>query len=109
MSKSHLEIFFHRFLIAQKLDALFTREYHFHPLRKWRFDFADAKNKIAVELEGGVWVEGRHNRGSGFTKDAEKYNEAASLGWRILRYTSQAEISDNFLHHYLTAIGGIKK
>ena len=44
---------------------------------------------IAVELEGGVWTNGRHSRGAGFTSDCEKYNEAQLLGWRVLRFTSE--------------------
>jgi len=65
------------------------RELVFAPPRKWRFDFAWPFNKIAVEIEGGAWIGGRHNRASGFIKDAEKYNNAALLGWRVLRYTPQ--------------------
>jgi very-short-patch-repair endonuclease len=62
-------------------------EYKFCETRKWRFDFAFEKQKVAVEQEGAVWVRGRHTRGSGFVKDMEKYNAAALLGWRVLRYT----------------------
>jgi hypothetical protein len=62
-------------------------EYSFHKKRKWRFDFANIKHKIAVEIEGGVWTGGRHTRGSGFLKDMEKYNTATSLGWKIIRVT----------------------
>jgi very-short-patch-repair endonuclease len=62
-------------------------EYRFHPTRKWRFDFAWPENKRAMEVEGGVWTGGRHTRGSGFLKDCEKYNAAASLGWRVFRFT----------------------
>lgn len=62
-------------------------EYKFHPKRKWRFDFAFLPQMVALECEGGVWTGGRHTRGTGFMKDMEKYNEAASLGWRILRCT----------------------
>jgi len=61
-------------------------EYKFHPTRKWRFDWAFVDEKIAVEQEGAIWVQGRHTRGSGFVKDMEKYNEAARLGWRIFRF-----------------------
>lgn len=64
-----------------------AREHRFHPTRKWRFDFAWPSAMVAVEIEGGVWTGGRHTRGSGFTADAEKYNEAALLGWRVLRFT----------------------
>ena len=38
-------------------------EFRFHPERKWRFDFAWPEHKIAVEQEGGVWIQGRHTRG----------------------------------------------
>jgi hypothetical protein len=31
---------------------------------------------------------GRHTSGGGFIKDCEKYNAAALLGWRVLRYTT---------------------
>lgn len=53
--------------------------------RGWRFDFAWPESKVALEVEGGVWTEGRHVRGAGFVEDMEKYNRAAVLGWRIVR------------------------
>jgi very-short-patch-repair endonuclease len=56
-------------------------------LSDWRFDFADIENKIAVELEGGIWIQGRHTRGAGFMEDAKKYNRANILGWTVMRYT----------------------
>ncbi len=64
------------------------REHKFHATRKWRFDFAWVDRKIAVEVEGGTFSGGRHVRGSGFEKDAEKYNQAAAEGWRVFRFTS---------------------
>ena len=65
------------------------REYRFHPERRWRFDFAWPKIKLAAEIEGGTWKNGRHNRHKGFEGDCEKYNEAAILGWTVLRFTTQ--------------------
>ncbi len=62
-------------------------EFHFHPVRKWRFDFAWPEQKVALEVEGGVFIQGRHSRGSGMKKDMEKYNAAALLGWRVFRVT----------------------
>lgn len=73
-----------------KLREIPVAEHRFHPTRRWRFDWAFKAAKIALEVEGGAWTQGRHTRGSGFVKDMEKYNEAQILGWRILRVTPQA-------------------
>ena len=59
-------------------------EWAFHPTRKWRFDYAWPLHKVALEIEGGIWTEGRHTRGAGAMGDLEKYSEAAILGWRIV-------------------------
>ena len=61
-------------------------EVRFHPTRKWKFDCAWPDRMIAVEIEGGIWIRGRHNRGAGYLKDMEKYNAAAKLGWRVFRF-----------------------
>lgn len=65
-----------------------VREWMFAKPRRWRFDFCFPKEKLAVEIEGGTWIQGRHNRGSSIEKDLEKYNTAALLGWTVLRYTT---------------------
>jgi len=62
-------------------------EHRFYPERKWRFDYAWIDQKCAVEIEGGIWTGGRHSRGSGFSKDMEKYNMAGKLGWRVFRFS----------------------
>jgi len=59
-------------------------EYRFHPLRKWRFDYAWPAHMLAMEIDGGVWTQGRHSRGAGKIADMEKLSEAAILGWRVL-------------------------
>lgn len=70
-----------------------TPEYKFHPDRKWRMDFAWPRHMIALEVEGGVWTNGRHTRGSGFVRDMEKYNAAALLGWRVFKCTPDTLLS----------------
>ena len=70
---------------AEKLPAP-VREFRFAPPRQWRFDFAWPEQKLAVEVEGGIFTKGRHSRGSGMLADMEKYNRAALLGWRVLRF-----------------------
>jgi len=72
---------------ARELGLSPVLEHHFHPTRRWRFDVAFPAHKLAVEIEGGAFTRGRHNRGVGFVKDMEKYNTAALLGWRVFRFT----------------------
>jgi hypothetical protein len=64
-----------------------TREFRFHPERRFRFDYAWEAEKIALEVEGAVWTGGRHTSGAGFMRDMEKYNLATVCGWRVLRCT----------------------
>lgn len=74
------------------------REYEFCPGRKWRADFAwpdvticsmtgggDCEWSLAVEVDGGTWINGAHNRGAGTENDQVKQAAYAMLGWRVLR------------------------
>ena len=65
------------------------QEYRFAPPRRWRFDRAWPAERVAVELEGGVWSKGRHVRPAGFEADVEKYNAATAHGWRVFRITAK--------------------
>jgi len=67
----------------------FVREYRFHPIRKWRFDFCWPAQMIACEIEGGIWSNGAHVRGAHFLSDCEKYNEACLMGFRTIRVTAE--------------------
>lgn len=67
-----------------------TPEYRFDPNRKWRIDFAWPDAKLAVEIEGGIWISGRHTRGVGVKGDMEKYNALALAGWCLLRFDGDA-------------------
>ena len=53
--------------------------------RKWRFDLAWPEHgKLFIEIQGGVFIQGRHNRGAAMLREWEKLNAAACLGWRGL-------------------------
>lgn len=99
MSKLEDEMAFH--IRAYNLPDP-VKEYHFHPERKWRFDFAWPDLMIALECEGGIYASSknlcqlcgqpprsRHTSMSGFEGDCEKYNQAAILGWKVLRVTTK--------------------
>ena len=64
------------------------REYRFAPPRRYRADFAYPSERLLIEVEGGTWTNGAHVRGGHYQSDCEKYNLAAKLGYRVLRFTS---------------------
>lgn len=84
------------------------REYSFAKPRRFRFDFAWLKQKVAVEVDGGGWVGGRHGRGRGMETDARKYSLAAALGWRILRVTPSMIESREAVRLLEAALGGVR-
>lgn len=77
------------------------RHHRFHATRKWEFDFAWPEYKLAVEVEGGEWVGGRHFRPKGFREDSEKYNEAWFLGWKVLRFPG-SHVKDGYAIETIT-------
>lgn len=78
-------------LTASKI--YFEREFKFHPTRRWRSDFLIPRRvplgDLLVEIEGGTWINGGHNRGAHFQSDVEKYNEAGLMGYLVIRGTSE--------------------
>ena len=65
-----------------------VREYRFSNTRRFRFDFAWPQEKVACEVQGGIWVGGRHNRGKGYENDCDKLNLCQLDGWLLLYVTT---------------------
>jgi very-short-patch-repair endonuclease len=67
--------------------AIPEAEYKFLETRKFRFDWAFPAQRVAVEVDGGVWLPrgGRH----GTDKDREKMNLAAADGWLVFHFSPQ--------------------
>lgn len=101
---SHLEEALARQLLLCGIRG-FQREYTFAPPRKWRFDFAWPDDRVAVEVEGAIWTQGRHTRGSGYSADLDKYNAATLQGWRVLRFSGAMIDSGEALRQIETALG----
>jgi hypothetical protein len=84
----------------KELGLDFERECRFHATRKWRLDYVLYAGEhatkpehlsrigIAVEIEGAIWVRGRHTRGKGYQADLDKYNAATMSGYRVLRFST---------------------
>ena len=78
-----------RLLLLLAADGLPApvREWRFVSPRRWRWDMAWPDQLLAVEVQGGMYLGGRHNRPRGYEGDCEKANAATLLGWRVLRFT----------------------
>jgi hypothetical protein len=94
------------------------RQYIFHPTRKWRLDFAWPDRRIAVEVNGGIYMNknnptnpGGHNRGAYMELSYEKINEAQRLGWKVFMFgpsqcrgrkrTNESSAALAFMHNVL--------
>jgi very-short-patch-repair endonuclease len=53
----------------------------------YRLDFAWVAVKVCVEVQGGIWVAGAHNRPLGYIRDRKRINRLVINGWRVLEYT----------------------
>ena len=70
-----------------------VEEYRFHPVRRWRLDFAHPESKVGVEIQGGIWTRGRHSRGAGQVADMEKANQLMYMGWALFQIPASASES----------------
>lgn len=61
-------------------------EYKFDSVRRFKFDYANLRLKIAIEMEGGIYTGTGHAKTGRYLKDMEKYNMAQIKGWIVLRY-----------------------
>jgi very-short-patch-repair endonuclease len=96
-SRSNLEETLAMQLKMAGLSARVVREYRFAPPRRWKFDFYFAHAQLAIEVEGGVWIQGRHSRALGMIGDMTKYNQAAEMGITVLRYAGAHIVSGEAL------------
>ena len=62
--------------------------------RGWKFDYAWKGEKVALEVDGGLYTRGRHVQGAGRREDMRKQTEAAIQGWRIV-YTTPGDMGSH--------------
>jgi len=74
--------------IEMELGLEVWPEFHFSIERNYRLDYAIPKYKIAIEVDGGIWMKGNsgHSSGNGIKRDMEKGNLLQHLGWKLLRF-----------------------
>jgi very-short-patch-repair endonuclease len=67
--------------LKERLGYAPTKEFRFHPIRRWRFDLLFEPVKLAVEIDGAFHVSQKRLR-----EDAEKRNAAREAGYTVLNY-----------------------
>jgi very-short-patch-repair endonuclease len=72
------------------------------PGRRFAFDAVYRTERLAIEVQGGIWTAGAHSRGSGVSRDAEKLSLAAAHGWRVIAVTRQ-QIEDGRAVRWIAA------
>lgn len=86
------------------------REFRFHKTRRWRFDLYWTKERVACEIEGGIWMRTStgfskgHAHPKRFESDCHKYNEAAILGWLVIRVTPKMIRAGEAIAHVRRAL-----
>lgn len=101
---SHLEQRFAALWLSLYPTIDLHSEYRFSPPRRYRWDFCHLSSKVAIEIQGGVWM-GRsgHSGGSGLLKDYEKLCLAAAQGWKVF-LLADSMITDEYLKLIESAI-----
>ena len=82
-----------KFLLGAMLRARYGKElraeFRFCPGRLFRADWYIPSLNVLIEYEGIFAAQSRHTHLEGYSKDCEKYNLAAIMGFRVLRYTAR--------------------
>ena len=70
--------------LIKSLDLKWIHRHKFMVDRKFEFDFAFPTIKLAIEVQGGIWIVGGHTKGVGIKQDHDKNQNACALGWQML-------------------------
>lgn len=89
-----------------KLEPMPETQYRFWPGRRYAFDFAWPAQKLALEIDGGVFSGGRHTRGAGFREDCIKGAEAVIRGWRVIHCLPEHVTSGEAMEWILRTLKG---
>lgn len=101
---SHLEQQFAELWLSLYPTIDLHSEYRFSPPRRYRWDFCHLESKVAIEIQGGVWMgKSGHSGGTGVLKDYEKLCLAAAKGWRVF-LLAESMITDEYLGAIAVAI-----
>lgn len=81
-------------ILRRETGLEWVQELRFHPPRRWRFDYACEALRIAVEVNGGNFVGGRHSNPVALGKEYEKMGQAVADGWSVITCTPMSRGSE---------------
>lgn len=73
--------------------------------RQFTWDRAWPEHRVCAEVQGAVWIQGAHSRGSGVQRDCFKASLAAAYGWRCLPLTREMIESGQAVQLIAQALG----
>jgi very-short-patch-repair endonuclease len=86
---SSLEWQFEQLWVELYPDIELWAEQRLIPGRGYRFDFVHFDARVAIEIQGQIWVKGRHNTGTGLISSYQKLNLANSRGWQVFQLSEE--------------------
>ncbi len=104
--QSELECLFEQIWNETYPDFPLQSEVKFYPNRRFRFDFLEPRSKVAIEINGGNYAQGRHTRASALESEYEKMLLAASCGYTYIILTYNM-IENDGEKGFLATIEGI--
>ncbi|WP_313515145.1 hypothetical protein [Sphingobacterium sp.] len=92
--------------IEMELGLEVWPEFHFSVERNYRLDYAIPEYKVAIEVDGGIWMKGNsgHSSGKGIKRDMDKGNLVQLHGWKIIRIEPHELVSDKVLESIKTLL-----
>ena len=93
--------------IGESVGRKPMRQHRFSKQRRFAFDMAYPSVKVAVEVDGRS-----HSSARRMLSDAEKFNLASCMGWRVLRYPAtkvrQASTRARIVDQVARMVTGVK-
>ena len=76
--------------------------------RSHRFDLAFVAERLAIEVDGGIWIGGAHGSPRDIERNMRKGNSAVSRGWFVLHFTPRQVTSGDAALFVLRVLASIR-
>lgn len=56
--------------------------------KTYKVDFVIVELALCIEVQGGQWQGGRHQRGAGYAEDRRRVRDLTLMGWTVMEFTT---------------------